>query len=57
MVFTTKIVKMRLPRDGETSGDAGTYAKAVNDAIGAGTVESISTIKIGRYIVATIILS
>jgi len=57
MATTTKIVKMRLPRNGETSGTAGTFAKAVNDAIGAGTVESVSTVKTGSYIIATIIIS
>ena len=57
MVFTTKIVKMRLPKDAETSATAGTYAKAVNDAIGAGTVQSITSCKAGSYIVTTIVLS
>jgi hypothetical protein len=54
---TTKIVKMKLPKNGETSGTAGTFAKAVNDAIGADTIESVSTCKAGSYIIATIIVS
>jgi hypothetical protein len=57
MVYTTKIVKRPLPKDGETSATAGTYAKAVNDAIGAGTVVSITSAKQGSYIVTTIVLS
>jgi hypothetical protein len=56
MATTTTIVKMKLPKNGETSATAGTFAKAVNDVTtGAATVESVSTCKAGSYIIATII--
>jgi hypothetical protein len=56
MVFTTKVVKMKLPLNAETSGTASTYSKAVNDAIGAGTVDAITSCKQGRYIITTIVI-
>lgn len=53
---TVKIVKMKLPKDGETSGTAGTYAKAVSDAIGntAAALTHTESVKTGAYIVTTI---
>ena len=55
---STTIVKMKLPQNGETSATAGTFAKAVNDIIGATAAANIfvSTTRAGRYIIATIVL-
>ena len=55
---TTTIVKMRLPKDGEVSTVAGSFAKAVNDVIGATAAANIfvSTTRAGRYLIATIVL-
>jgi len=55
MAVVTKIVKMRLPKNGETSASAGTFAKAITDAVGAGTVDAVSTCKAGSWIIATIV--
>jgi len=56
MAVVTKIVKMRLPKNGEVSTDAGSYAKAVTDAVGASTLDAISTCKAGSWIIATIVM-
>ena len=56
MAPTVKVVIGR-PRNGETSAVTGSYAKAISDAVGAGTILSISTCKKGSTIVATIVLS
>jgi hypothetical protein len=56
MVFTTKVVKFKMPENGETSGTAGTYSKAVNDAIGAATVDAIASCPFGRYVITTIVI-
>ena len=49
---------MELPKNGETSATAGTFAKAVNDVIGATAAANIfiTTCRAGRYIIATIVL-
>lgn len=53
---TVKIVKMRIPKNGETSAVNGSYAKAVSDAIGNTTAALTHTesVKTGAYIVTTI---
>jgi hypothetical protein len=55
---TVKIVKMRFPKNAETSGTAGTYAKAVSDAIGNTTaaLTRVDSVKSGSYIITTIYL-
>lgn len=58
MAALTKIVKMRIPQNGETSATAGTFAKAVTDAIGATTAANtkVTVTRAGRYVIATIML-
>lgn len=55
---TVKIIKMRLPINGEVSTTAGSYAKAVSDAVGntAAALTQIDTVKAGSYIIATVTL-
>ena len=55
---SVKIVKMRIPKDGETSAVANSYSAAVNTAIGATAAANIfvSTTRAGRYLIATIVL-
>jgi len=55
---TVKIVKTRIPINGETSAIAGSYAKSVSDAIGNTTaaLTKIDSVKAGSYIVTTIYL-
>lgn len=55
---TVKIVKMRFPKNGEVSTTAGSYAKAVSDAIGntAAALTHTESVKSGSYIITTIYL-
>jgi hypothetical protein len=53
---TVKIVRMRLPQNGELGTTANTYAKAVADAIGNTTaaLTKVDSVKAGSYIITTI---
>lgn len=53
---TVKIVKMRLPYNSETSATAGTFSKAVSDAIGSAEAAKTHTsyFKAGSYVFAVI---
>jgi hypothetical protein len=55
---TVKIIKMRIPKTGETSSDSGSYAKACSDAIGNTTAALTKTdsVRMGDYMVTTIYL-
>jgi hypothetical protein len=54
MASTTIIVKKRIPHNGETSALAGSYAKAVNDAVAGAATIDIASVKSGSYIITTI---
>jgi hypothetical protein len=55
---TVKVVKMRIPKNEEISTTAGTYAKAVSDAIGntAAALTKVDSVKSGSYLITTIYL-
>jgi hypothetical protein len=57
MATLTQTIRMKIPKNGETSAVSGSYAKAINDAITGATTVRLTTIRKGKYIVATIFTS